>query len=291
MSLLVEATGSLMLVEDLGRAGFAHLGVPPSGALDVAALALANRLVGNHEDAAGLEVLLGGARLRAESSTRIAMTGARLGLRVGGRDASWGSAESVRAGEQIEIGTQGRGLRCWLAVAGGIDVPVVLGSRSTDTLTELGPSVVSVGDRLPVGELPSPAVGASAVVADEDSSAAVLTVSLGPRDDWFTADAIDGFFKREYVVSASSNRTALRLEADQPLERCVETELPSEGVVTGAVQVPTNGQPLIFLADHPVTGGYPVLGVIPPADLARCAQARPGDRLRFRRASMGRPRR
>jgi biotin-dependent carboxylase-like uncharacterized protein len=281
LSLLVEATGSLLLVEDLGRAGLAHVGVPPSGALDPAALTLANRLVGNAEDAAGLEVLLGGVRLQAQTSTRVALTGAQRGLRIGGREAAWGSAQSVRAGEGIEIGTEGDGLRCWLAVAGGIDVPVVLGSRSTDTLTDLGPAVVSVGDRLPVGLLPPPAAAATALAADAAPRVVPLAVLLGPRDDWFTDRTLERFFANEYVVSASSNRTALRLEGAEPLERRVAAELPSEGVVTGAVQVPTNGQPLIFLADHPVTGGYPVLGVVEAGDLARCAQARPGDRLRF----------
>ncbi len=287
MSLLVEATGPLLLVQDLGRRGSAHLGVPPSGALDPAALALANRLVGNAEDAAGLEVLLGGVRLRVEDSTRVAVTGPQLGLRVAGRAAAWGSPESVRAGELIEIAAADRGLRCWVAVAGGIDVPPVLASRSTDTLSGLGPAPLHAGDRLPVGEPRDSASTAAAVIPGSSPEVISLAVTLGPREDWFTAAALEGLFSDasdDYVVSASSNRTALRLEEGHALRRRVRGELASEGLVTGAVQVPTNGQPLIFLADHPVTGGYPVVGVVDPADLARCAQARPGDRLRFRLA-------
>jgi biotin-dependent carboxylase-like uncharacterized protein len=264
-----------------------HLGVPPSGALDIEALALANRLVGNPESAAGLEVLLGGVRLESQTSTRVALTGARAVLRIGGRAASWGVAESVRPGETIEIEPAPDELRSWLAVAGGLDVPEVLGSRSTDTLTGLGPPTVAAGDRLAVG---------SAGGAPEEDAAGVpqgrpevwsLPVEPGPRADWFTAASSERLVDQEYVVSASSNRTALRLDADTPLERSVDEELVSEGIVTGAVQVPASGRPLVFLADHPVTGGYPVVGVVTSTGLAACAQARPGDRLRFQRALHG----
>lgn len=150
MTLLVEDSGTLLLVQDLGRPGHAHLGVPPSGALDPAALALANRLVGNPESAAGLEVLLGGVRLRAHRSMRVALTGGLLDLRIGSRARPWGTAQSVRAGDLLEV-LPGAGLRAWLAVGGGIEAPQTLGSRSTDTLTGLGPPVVRAGDRLRTG--------------------------------------------------------------------------------------------------------------------------------------------
>jgi biotin-dependent carboxylase-like uncharacterized protein len=296
MSLLVEEPGPLLLVQDLGRAGSMHLGVPPSGALDPDALAQANRLVGNDRRAAGLEILLGGVRIRVEHATRIAVTGAQVGLSIGGRAASWGTAESVRAGELVEIDPARDGIRSWLAVAGGIDAAPVLGSRSTDTLTRLGPEPVVAGDRLPVGPpagsdqrgLADPtdhADAASAIAVPRPHLDVVeLPLLLGPRRDWFTEEAVATLFDQEYAVEADSSRTALRLAGDGPLERGRREELPSEGIVTGAVQVPASGQPLVFLADHPVTGGYPVIGVVSSEARAAWAQARPGDRLRFRRS-------
>jgi biotin-dependent carboxylase-like uncharacterized protein len=288
VTLLVEECGPLLLVQDLGRSGHAHLGVPPSGALDPAALTLANRLVGNPQTAAGLEILTGGVKLQARRSLRIALCGGLLGLRIAGRAGAWGTASSIRTGEYVEV-VPGAGLRAWLAVGGGIDVPMTLGSRSTDTLSGLGPPAVRAGDELRTGTPPLADPAGEAIPAPTPD-VVTLDVVLGPRDSWFTLQALDVFFGTEYTVSPSSNRTALRLDNDVPLDRRLEGELPSEGVVTGAVQVPTNGRPLIFLADHPVTGGYPVIAVIEPAGLAACAQARPGDRVRFRRSRPGRSR-
>jgi biotin-dependent carboxylase-like uncharacterized protein len=285
-ALSVERTALLLLVQDLGRPGWAHVGVPPSGALDPAALALANRLVGNPEPAAGLEILVGGCALTAEESVRIALTGARLPLAIDGAPKPWGSAISVRAGQRVEIGTAPGELRSWLAVGGGIDSPPTLGSRSTDTLTGLGPAPVQPGDVLPVGPAPDIPGEGEAVPARSTSGPARLRVRLGPRDDEFTDGSIEAFFGTEYTVSASSDRVALRLEPPDGsrLARRDATELESEGVVTGAVQVPTEGSPLVFLSDHPVTGGYPVIAVVNASDLARCAQLRPGDRVGFARA-------
>jgi biotin-dependent carboxylase-like uncharacterized protein len=291
MTLLVEAPGPFLLVQDQGRAGSMHLGVPPSGALDPEALALANRLVGNPTDAAGLEILLGGVRIRAQRPIRIALAGAQVGLTIAGRPAAWGTAESVRADELIEITAAGDGIRSWLAVAGGIDVPAVLGSRSTDTLSGLGPVPLVTGARLATGAT-TPAhdkhqevtgAAAESAVPRARSEVLELPVRLGPRADWFTAAAVDALLDQEYAVEADSSRTALRLTGEAPLERRRRDELASEGIVTGAVQVPASGQPLVFLADHPVTGGYPVVGVVSPEAMASCAQARPGDRVRFRR--------
>lgn len=281
MTLLVEDPGTLLLVQDLGRPSHAHLGVPPSGALDPTALALANRLVGNPEPAAGLEVLIGGVRLRAHSSMRVALTGGQLNLRIGGRPGSWGMVHSVRASDLLEV-LPGTGLRAWLAVGGGIEAPQTLGSRSTDTLTGLGPPVVRAGDRLRTGDAPT-ATPAGEATPSAAVDVLTLDVVTGPRDDWFTDRALTAFFSTEYVVSPSSNRTALRLDSDVALDRRRDEELLSEGLVTGSIQVANNGRPLVFLADHPVTGGYPVIAVMEPAGMAACAQARPGDRVRFRR--------
>ncbi|MDX6308179.1 MAG: hypothetical protein QOI06_1225 [Nocardioidaceae bacterium] len=280
-ALRVEQADCLVLVEDLGRPGYAHLGVPRSGALDKVALALANRLVGNPEDHAVLEVLVGGVRLLAQESVRIALTGAQLPMVVGGRPAPWGTAVSVAAGSLVEVGPGPGGLRSWLAVAGGIDVPTTLGSRSTDSLSGLGPAALKVGDLVPVGPATPHADGSGqAAPARPLTGRAVLRLRLGPRDDWFTDASLAALLSGWYDVSPSSNRVALRLRGD-PLARRAAGELASEGIVDGAIQVPGDGQPLIFLADHPTTGGYPVVGVILDDDLAWCAQLRPGDRVRF----------
>lgn len=268
--------GALTTVQDAGRPGWAHLGVPRSGALDQPAYALANRLVGNPAGAAVLETTLSGVLVRLGAPTTIAVTGARGEVRVDGRAVEHAAAVTVPAG-LVEIGPAYDGLRSYLAVQGGIVVEPVLGSRSTDLLSGLGPTPLRAGDVLPLGAATGEPAGVEAVPRRRSST---LRVRLGPRDDWFrdAGARLDG---ASYTVSAESNRIGLRLRGE-PLERVVDGELPSEGMVLGAVQVPPSGQPVVFLHDHPVTGGYPVVGVVHPDDLATCAQARPGDVLTLR---------
>ena len=296
----VVRPGPLTSVQDLGRPGYAHLGVPRSGALDQPALRRANALVGNGVEAAGLETTLLGCALRFEVTAWVAVTGADAIVRVDRRPVSTDEAIEVPAGAVLEIGRAQRGVRSYLAVAGGIDVEPVLGSRSTDTLSGLGPPKLAEGTTLPIGTqspaTPAPTTPAQApasAVADISGVAAmannrprpaassadgelVLGVRLGPRDDWFEAA---GLFAEAYAVSPLSNRVGCRL-AGSALTRTKAGELSPEGVVLGAVQVPADGQPLIFLADHPTTGGYPVLGVVD--DVTPLAQARPGTTVRFR---------
>ena len=289
----VVRAGALTTVQDLGRPGWAHLGVPRSGALDAPALRLANRLVGNPETEAGLEMTITGCRLRLRHPGTIAVTGAAARLRVDGAPAELGAPIAVTAGALVEIGPARRGVRSYLAIAGGIAVPPVLGSRSTDTLSGLGPAPLRDGDELPVGP-PGDAPPAEAPQREApqqeqaahpqpppsgDTPELLLSVRLGPRDDWFTPAAIEALLSTAYTVSPMSNRVGARL-AGAALPRARAGELPSEGVVLGAVQVPADGQPLIFLADHPTTGGYPVIAVVD--DVAPLAQARPGTTLRFR---------
>jgi biotin-dependent carboxylase-like uncharacterized protein len=287
----VVRAGPGLLVEDLGRPGWAHLGVPPSGALDPDALRLANRLVGNGEAAVGLEVLLGGLSVVASRSARVAVTGADASIEVDGRPQPWGEPISLAAGATLTIAAVRGGLRSWLAIDGGIVAPRVLGSASTDTLTGLGPEPVRPGARLRLGRARPPAPPAAAVprtTAGLVESVATLHVALGPRDDWLTPAATRAFLEQTFAVSSDSDRVGVRLEAldGMALERGRRhEELASEGIVTGAVQVPGSGQPLVFLADHPATGGYPVVAVVDRVDLWRCAQLRPGDRVRFQTTS------
>ncbi|MEV7045719.1 biotin-dependent carboxyltransferase family protein [Amycolatopsis sp. NPDC051061] len=277
-SLEVLDPGRYALVEDLGRPGYAHLGVAPSGALDGSSLRLANRLVGNAPAAAGIEALLGGLSARFTTTVTAAVTGPVVDVRVDGRSFGSHTPVPVRAGQTLSVGTPSTGLRCYLAVSGGITVEPVLGSRSHDVLSGIGPAPLKSGDVLPLGEPGIPA-GADVVVPVPAPGELVVPVTLGPRDDWLHDPAVG--LSAWWTVTAESNRVGLRLDGT-PLRRAVEGELPSEGVVTGAIQVPPSGLPVVFLADHPTTGGYPVAAVVRAGALSALAQARPGTRARFR---------
>lgn len=280
--LTVLTPGPLATIQDRGRPGWAAIGVPRSGAADRSAADLANRLVGNDPAAATVEVTAGGLRLRAERTVLVAVTGAPAPLDIDGRPAPLNAPVTLRAGSVLTLGLPPVGLRSYLAVRGGVDAVPVLGSRSTDTLSGLGPGRLAEGDRLPVGTLAAdePVVDVAAVRGP--SSRPVLRVLPGPRRDWLAAAAWEALTTAEWTVTADSDRVGLRL-AGPRLERARDGELPSEGLVPGALQVPPDGAPVLFLADHPVTGGYPVLAVVASADLGAAAQLRPGDRLRFRR--------
>jgi biotin-dependent carboxylase-like uncharacterized protein len=257
--------------------------VPRSGAADAAAADLANRLVGNVDAAATLEVTAGGLRVRAERTLLVALTGAPAAVTVDGRAAPFGAPLTLVPGAELGVGVPPVGLRTYLAVRGGVDVPPVLGSRSTDTLSGLGPAPLTAGDRLPVGDLRGEEPFVDVAPLRAPSSAPVLRVLPGPRRDWLEPAAWTALTTQRWTVTADSNRVGLRL-AGATLERARDDELPSEGLVAGALQVPPDGAPVLFLADHPVTGGYPVLAVVTTADLPAAAQLRPGDTLTFRPA-------
>ncbi|MEU4249713.1 biotin-dependent carboxyltransferase family protein [Amycolatopsis sp. NPDC026612] len=278
-SLEVLDPGRYALVEDLGRPGYAHLGVAPSGALDTASLRLANRLAGNAEAAAGIEALLGGLSVRCTAAATVAVTGPPVEVRVDGRAVGSHVPVAVRAGQTVTLGTPPTGLRCYLAVSGGIAVEAVLGSRSRDVLSGIGPSPLRAEDVLPLGTPTGVPAGADVVVPAAAPADVVVPVTLGPRDDWLD-DPARGL-SAWWTVTPESNRVGLRLDGT-PLRRAVDGELPSEGVVTGAIQVPPSGLPVVFLADHPTTGGYPVAAVVRAAALSALAQVRPGTRIRFR---------
>ncbi len=295
-SLEVLATGPLTLVEDLGRPGLADVGVGRSGAADPAAYLLGLRLVGHVVDGddegepapASLEVMLGGLAVRARGDMVVALTGAPCPADVDGRPVAHAAPVLLADGQVLTLGTPSAGLRTWLAVRGGIAVPPVLGSRSTDTLSGLGPAVPAVDDVLPVGAAPRtfPVVDVAPHDPGAPDGLVVLEVDPGPRVDWCDLTDLDTDVR---TVSARSNRVGIRLEGRairrQPAYE--DRELPSEGLVAGAVQVPAGGEPVVFLADHPVTGGYPVVAVLTPEALARAAQLRPGQpvRLAWRRRS------
>ncbi len=283
MSLRVLETGPSVLVQDLGRVGWAHLGVPRAGALDAPAAALAQRLVGNPAEAASLEVLLGGLAVTTDRGVWIAVTGAPCQVSVDGRQCDFGAAVWLPEGGTLRLGRPASGLRSYVAVAGGIDVELVLGSRSTDTLGGVGPPPVGVGDVLPVGESAHAPV---ALDTPRPPTPGPLRLLPGPRADRVAGDAVALLCRTSYTVSQDSDRIGLRL-LGEPLALATSDELPSEGMVLGAVQVPPDGRPVVFLADHPTTGGYPVVAVVDERDLWQCAQLRPGESVGFTPAARG----
>jgi biotin-dependent carboxylase-like uncharacterized protein len=288
-SLTVLRTGPLCLVQDAGRVGHAADGVGRSGAADRRSAAQANMLVGNSAGAAVLECTLGGLAVRAEDDLVVAVTGAPAPADMDGEAVSHAVRIRLASGKTLRLRTPRSGLRSYLAVDGGIAVEPVLGSRSTDTLSGLGPEPVAKNSQLPVGPENSGSTRSSDAEQPGTEIGASLTelrVIFGPRDDWF--DDRDELTTGEWLVSAQSNRVGLRLdrpdtdgETPPALQRKRSRELPSEGLALGAIQVPPSGQPVLFLADHPVTGGYPVIAVVIDADIDAAAQLRPGQRLRF----------
>lgn len=282
-TLEVVSPGLLSLVQDLGRHGWVRLGVGESGAFDRAALRLANRLVGNREGAAAVETLGPGLVLRATGSCVVAVTGAEGALTLvrNGRPqpAARRSPLHLLTGDEIAVGTTVGGVRTYVAVRGGLRVGATLGSMSRDTLARLGPEPLAAGDVLPLG---SQAVANPLVDhAPLRRRSGPLHVLLGPRDDWFTDDAVRILLTTRWSVSSSADRVGVRLDGPALPRRDPGHELPSEPVVTGALQVPPDGRPVLLGPDHPTTGGYPVIAVVTDADVDRVAQLGPGDTLTF----------
>lgn len=324
MSLFVLRAGPSVLVQDLGRPGRASLGVTASGVADRAAAATALRAVGTDPAAAVLEVLLGGLTVMTDTPVVVVVTGA-VGVVVvvtrGGsrRVAATGEVLRLEAGSSLELGRPDVGVRGYLAVRGGIDVPAVMGSRSRDTLAGLGPPPVQAGDVLGVGDLvvgpwaegwhPAasgvllggvagrPAGGRVRGVAGHPAGGRVrgaaaggvrgaaavdLDVVPGPRDDLFPREAWDVLAATGHV-SGHADRVGVRIDPSRPVPRLPGGEIPSEGMVRGAIQIPSDGAPVVFGPDHPVTGGYPVIGVLTARSADAITQLLPGTPVRFRR--------
>lgn len=276
--------GLLTTVQDLGRYGHQRYGFSPAGAADPAALILGNRLVGNDPGAAALEITLLGPVLRFTQPAVIAVTGADLGAMLGETPVPVGTVVAAAAGEILRFRGGASGCRAYLCVAGGIDVPPVLGSRSTDLLGRVGGvegRPLRAGDRLPVGAAHAAAVPGRRLrwtfVAEDPVE---LRVVLGPQRDHFPDETVEVLASGTYEVLPSSDRTGVRLRG--PALARAREEVLSEGQALGAVQVPPDGQPIVLLAGRATVGGYPKLGVVVTPDVARLAQARPGDRVRFR---------
>ena len=289
-ALVVDRPGPHTILEDLGRPGRSGLGVSRSGAMDHRALREANRLVGAATGSAALELAHGGLEATARGDLVLAVAGAPVPLtvtgRAGSRPAVVGAAFALDDGEVLTVGAPPRGVYSYLAVRGGWDAEPVLDSVSGDVLAGLGPAPVAAGDVLPVGRAWAESVAAAAPDVQRTVSApdevTFLDVVLGPRDDWFTPESLERLTEQQFTVTAGSTRIGLRLEGEHPLERLDASELPSEATVSGALQVPPSGQPVLFMADHPVTGDHPVVACVVGDQLDRAAQVPVGARVRFR---------
>ncbi|MFP5409683.1 MAG: biotin-dependent carboxyltransferase family protein [Gammaproteobacteria bacterium] len=278
----VRQAGLCDLVMDLGRPGHGAQGVPAGGAADPAALAAANRLVGNDPDAAALEIVLAGPDLAFPAGAVAALAGARFdAARSSGVPVAWNETLVLAAGETLTLGAAVAGARCWLAVRGGLAVDPVLGSRSTflpGGWGGLAGRALQSGDRLPVG----PVTGEVRLLraqAPAIKREAPLRVVAGPQIGGFDDAGLAAFFGGSFRVDPASDRRGLRLTG--PRVRHAQPELPSQGVLPGAIQVPPDGQPIVLGWDGPVTGGYPVIATVIGVDLPRLAQLRPGDAVRF----------
>jgi antagonist of KipI len=257
-------------VQDLGRFGWAQLGVSASGAADALALRAANLLVGNAENAAAIEMTLVGGAFEFEADGVVALTGADFGA-----DIPLWTAVEIRAGHVLRCGATRSGARCYLAVRGGIDVPTTLGSASAHILTGLGGRALRAGDVLPIGARAVRRPRPPACNPPAYSRDAVLRVTAGPQAEWFS----DDLFLHTFAVAEESNRMGLRLRG--PAIPSPAGHMLTEGAPLGAVQIPPDGQPIVLFVEHQTTGGYPKPANVVSADLWRLGQSRPRDQVRF----------
>lgn len=296
MTLLVMHPGALSTVQDLGRPGYGSAGVAPSGAMDQWALRAANVLVGNEEAAAAIEFTIRGPTIAFENDVVVALTGSRFDVSilrsvsgsaferdVDATTAPHQTSFRLRAGESLRIGATLGGARGYLAIRGGIDVPPTLGSRSTHVAARLGGRVLGQGDRLETGTSPNAPLRRARLDAAYRSEVRLRAIA-GPQQDIFLAGSVERFFSSPYAVTALSDRTGMRLQGP-PLELRTKPDIDPEGVVTGALQIPGDGQPILLGCDRPATGGYAKVATVIAADMHLAAQAKPGVTLSFDRTT------
>ncbi|MGH7415706.1 MAG: biotin-dependent carboxyltransferase family protein [Candidatus Rokuibacteriota bacterium] len=287
--LIVQDAGPLTTVQDLGRVGHLRVGIPASGPMDREAFLLANRLVGNPDTAAGLECTVIGPRLEFTDERLVAVTGADMAPTVNGSAVPVWQGLRVHAGDVLRLAPARSGVRAYLAVAGGIETPLVLGSRATYVRGRLGGlegRALRKGDRLPLGRVTAarprrvhpervPAYGGEPELA----------VVLGPQDDRFLPAGIAALFEGRYEMLPQNDRMGARLKGPF-IEHTRGHDIISDGVALGGIQVIGDGQPIVLLADRQSTGGYTKIGTICSFDIGRIAQVKPGGRLRFRRVTV-----
>lgn len=287
--LRVISTDRPALYQDSGRHGCSNQGVSGSGAADHAALHAANELLGNQFDRAAVEITYGGFVLMAGEPATCAVTGAGVPVRIESSqghivEVPTGVAFALDAGDILKLGVPMSGVRSYLAIRGGFEVEKVLGSASTDTLAKLGPAPLKAGDVLLPANRPCGSIHPYSLAGPplpRGSDLITIDVVMGPRTDWFTPESVSAFFSQSWRATTESSRVGVRLLGTQALLRARQDELPSEGTCVGSIQVPASGQPVLFLADHPLTGGYPVIAVVASHHLSLAAQVPIGCKIRF----------
>ncbi|MBE6962637.1 MAG: biotin-dependent carboxyltransferase [Ruminococcaceae bacterium] len=287
MKLQVLNSGPLTTVQDRGRFGYMAYGIGPSGAMDQTAYETANRLVGNRNGEAVLESTLMGPTIRFEGDCIIALTGADMGAQLNGTPLETYVAYSVLANQTLTMGVAKTGCRGYLAVSGGIDVPVVMGSRSTNLKCQLGGvegRALKRGDVLETAAA-GKAARKKAAKKPELSQSVTVRVIPGPQDDLFTQRGLDTLWGSAYTVSTSSDRMGLRLEGPA-VETISGSDIVSDGIALGSIQVTSAGQPIILMADRQTTGGYAKVGTVCSADLPKLAQLKPGGEIRLKPVSV-----
>lgn len=279
--------GLLTTIQDRGRHGYQAFGMPVAGAVDEYALRIANILVGNPEGAAALEITLLGPKLKVLKATKLSLTGANLGATINGREFPRWETVAVNRGDEIAFAAVKSGCRAYLALAGGIDVPEVMGSRSTylrGKIGGLGGRALKAGDEIGMGPPPEKNIPIGTrlnpnLISTYDSLIK-LRVILGPQDDHFTAVGMDTFLNSQYTVTTEADRMGYRLEGPT-IEHVAGGDIISDGIPLGAVQIPGHGLPIVMLADRQTTGGYTKIANVCSVDLSLIGQAKPGDKVRF----------
>lgn len=290
-TLVVIQSGPFSTLQDLGRRGRGHQGVARSGAFDQRSHRLANRLVGNDVTSASLEILFGPCELAATDHVVVAVTGTHAQVTITSSDGATrhegvNSAFLLRAGQRLLVGVPSEGLRTYLSVRGGFDVPPVLGSRSFDSLGLIGPSPLKLDATLTIGTHIVDEAWFETVPLRQTAEDSLVDLRLGPRHDWLSDEALATIADMRWTIDAASNRTGVRFAGPKLFRR--DDELASEAMIPGAVQLPLSGLPIVLGPDGGTTGGYPVIGVVPQSGLDHLAQRRPGDRVGFRVLPAGR---
>ncbi len=284
MTIRVVKSGFFTTVQDLGRYGYAHLGISPAGAADPLSIRIANLLVGNDENAAALEMTLVGATLEFEASATVALAGASCECKAGSAQVPLNTAFDLPAGALLRCGNMPSGARCYVAVQGGFDIPRLLGSASTFVPGHFGGFKgrrLQSGDVLQVrknGSLPLRFLRHGGL--DSRRRSGPLRVTKGAQQDWFGPETFEKLFSSAYIISEQSDRTGLRLKGESIRPR-EQSELLTDGIPLGAIQVPQDGQPIILFVDQQTTGGYPKIANVIAADMHRVGQLRPRDEVRF----------
>jgi antagonist of KipI len=290
-TLAVLAPGMHTLVQDLARPGFGHLGVSACGAADALALRLGNLTLGNPESAAALEMTLLGGRFEFRSQSWFALAGAEFVAHLDGAPVPFWTPVEARAGQILAIGGSRSGARCYLCLRGGVDVPPVLGSRSTHVPSALGGldgRALRAGDILPIGAGPStwtPRPLLRDILHRLRADSPALRITAAAHTARFPAPSLEQLVEQTWTVQNDSNRMGVRLTGT-PLDSPGSGSMTTEGAPLGSIQVTGSGEPVILFVDHQTTGGYPKIGCVVSADFWRIGQLRPRAQLRFERISL-----